>query len=335
MPKPELGTVLVTGGSGFVGSALVPKLLAAGHRVRSYDRCLFGDDVLEPWRSNPGLEEIKGDLRDADLVARSLEGVDAVVHLACVSNDPSFDLDPVTGKAVNLDATLSLIDRARSQGVRRFVFASSSSVYGLREEPEITEDLKPEPLTGYSRYKLEAEEYLFGRGGQGFTVTALRPATVCGWARRLRLDLVVNIFATQAYYKKKITLFGGSQKRPNIHIEDIADCYVEFLRYPSDKIHRRAYNVGHGNHTLAELGAIVKEALADPAIEIVSIPTDDKRSYHISSERIRRELGYVASRPIGEAVRALAAAFRSGLVKDALDNPLYYNARALKERCPR
>lgn len=334
-PTPALGTVLVTGGSGFVGSALVPKLLAVGHKVVSYDSCLFGEDILQPWAAHPGLTEVRADLRDTDRMARALEGIDAVVHLACVSNDPSYDLDPTLGKAVNYDATVSLIDRARKQGIKRFIFASSSSVYGLREEPEITEDLKPEPLTGYSRDKLEAELYLFSKGSSDFTVSALRPATVCGWARRLRLDLVVNIFATQAYYKKKVTLFGGTQKRPNIHIEDIADCYVEFMRYPAEKIHRRAFNVGHGNFTLAELGALVKEALGDRQVEITSIPTDDKRSYHISSERIRRELGFEARRTIAEAVRSLAAAFGAGLVKDALENPLYYNARFMKDRCPR
>jgi nucleoside-diphosphate-sugar epimerase len=252
MSHPQ--TVLVTGGAGYVGGVLVPKLLARGHRARVLDLYLYGEDVLAPWRG-PRLEEVRGDLRDRELLARALTGCDAVIHLACVSNDPSFELDPELGRSINYDGFLGLLDLAKKKDVPRFIFASTSSVYGIKEEEDVTEDLSLEPLTDYSKYKVMCEEALLAEDPRGFTPVIIRPATVCGHSPRLRLDLTVNILTNHAVNSGRITVFGGSQRRPNIHIADIADLYTILLELPDERIHRKVYNAGYENHTVSELAA--------------------------------------------------------------------------------
>src|SRR5882672_5479217 len=212
-----LKRVMVTGGAGYVGSSLVPKLLDAGYAVSVLDLYLYGDDLFKDLRGNPGLREVKGDLRDPESVARALEGADAVIHLACISNDPSFDLDPSLGKSINFDCFRPLVKASKDAGVKRFIYASSSSVYGIKQDPSVTEDLPLQPLTDYSKFKAMCEEVLEDEREAGFTTVTLRPATVCGYAPRLRLDLTVNILTSLAVNKGQITVFGGDQLRPNIH----------------------------------------------------------------------------------------------------------------------
>ena len=210
--------ILVTGGAGYVGAVLVPALLARGCKVRVLDLYVFGDDVLDAVRDHPGLEQIRGDLRDQDLLRRSLAGCDAVIHLACISNDPSFELDPALGRSINYDAFFPLVQLSKKHGVKRFIYASSSSVYGIKEEENVTEELELKPLTDYSKYKALCEDVLLKERGPGFATLILRPATVCGYSPRLRLDLSVNILTNLAYHKREITVFGGEQRRPNLHI---------------------------------------------------------------------------------------------------------------------
>src|SRR6266446_6420286 len=221
--------VLVTGGAGYVGSVLVPKLLAAGYGVTVLDLFLYGDEVFDGARSNPKLRLIKGDLRHLPTVEGALAGCDAVIHLACISNDPSFELNPELGKSINYDAFPVLVDLSRDAGVKRFIYASSSSVYGIKEDQNVTEELPLEPLTDYSKYKALCEDVLLQKKAPGFTTLILRPATVCGYSPRLRLDLTVNILTNYAVNSGKITVFGGGQKRPNIHIDDMAACYLRLL----------------------------------------------------------------------------------------------------------
>ena len=239
--------VLVTGGAGYVGAVLVPKLLAAGHRVKVLDLYLYGDHVLDSVKDHPGLEQVKGDIRDRALLERVIPGCEAVIHLACISNDPSFELDPDLGRSINYDAFIDLVDVSKASGVRRFVYASSSSVYGIKEIENVTEDLELKPLTDYSKYKAMCEDVLLKKREPGFVTIILRPATVCGYSPRLRLDLTVNILTSHAVNNRKITVFGGQQMRPNIHIEDVTDLYVKSLEWPDGLVDGDVFNAGYDN----------------------------------------------------------------------------------------
>ncbi len=322
-------SVLVTGGAGYVGSVLVPKLLAAGHRVTVLDLYIYGARALAAVRDHPRLRQVAGDIRNRHLVERSLRGCDAVIHLACISNDPSFELDPALGKSINYDAFPGLVAAAKAAGVRRFIYASSSSVYGVRDEAEVTEDLEPRPLTDYSRYKALCEAMLERARGPGFVTLTIRPATVCGYAPRLRLDLTVNILTNHAVNNGRITVFGGRQKRPNIHIEDMAELYLRCLDYPDEAIDGKVFNAGYDNREVGEIAEIVRGVVGG-GVDIAVAPSDDPRSYHVSSARIRRELGFAPSRDIETAVRDLTAAFRAGKVPDPLTGIGYYNVRTMQ-----
>jgi nucleoside-diphosphate-sugar epimerase len=331
MSDPEKFTVRVTGGAGYIGSVLVPKLLADGHTVRVLDTYWFGDDVLAAVKGHPRLTEIKGDMRDRAVLENSLAGCTAVIHLACISNDPSFELDPALGKSINYDAFPPLVKLAKKHGVRRFVYASSSSVYGIKDEADVTEELPLKPLTDYSKYKAMCEEVLERERGPGFTTLTLRPATVCGYSPRLRLDLSVNILTNLAYHTREITVFGGQQRRPNLHIRDMTDLYVQTLRWPAEKIDGKVYNAGWQNLTIRAIAELVKAEVGGD-VRIVTSPTDDLRSYHVSSEKIRRELGWAPRYTVPDAVRELIAAFRAGQVPDSLSDPRYFNIKTMNAR---
>jgi nucleoside-diphosphate-sugar epimerase len=332
MKNPKISTVLVTGGAGYVGSVLVPLLLAAGYRVRVLDLFLYGEDVFDgiPSASRESLELVKGDLRDAELLRKILPGCDAVIHLACISNDPSFELDPDLGRSINYDAFMPLVDISKESGAHRFIYASSSSVYGVKDEPNVTEDLPREPLTDYSKFKAMCEDELESRRGPGFTTLTLRPATVCGWSPRLRLDLSVNILTNHAVNKGKITVFGGTQLRPNFHVRDCAELYVKCLGLDAEKIDGKVFNAGYQNLSLGEIAEKVRSVVGGN-VQIETTPTNDNRSYHISSEKIARELGYTPRFTIEDAISELTEAFRAGKVTDPLNNPLYFNIRRMQE----
>jgi len=329
MADNKLKTVLVTGGAGYVGSALVPALLDAGHAVKVLDLYLYGDDVLDAVKGNPRLEQIKGDMRDRKLLERIIPGCDAVIHLACISNDPSFELDPGLGKSINYDAFIDLVKVSKASGVKRFIYASSSSVYGIKPEQNVTEDLPLEPLTDYSKYKAMCEEVLQKERAPGFTVLTVRPSTVCGYSPRLRLDVVVNILTNNAINTRKIKVFGGEQMRPNLHIDDMVRLYVEALGWPAEKIDGRIYNVGYHNFKVREIADMVRNVIG-PDIEIITTPTDDNRSYHVSSARIQRDLGFVAQRSLEDAVRDLQKAFKGKLIPDSMTDDRYYNIKRMQ-----
>ena len=323
--------VLVTGGAGYVGSALVPKLLDAGHGVTVLDLYLYGDEALESVRGHSKLREVKGDLRDSAVVADALTGCDAVIHHACISNDPSYDLDPDLGKSINFDAFRPLIRASKDAGVSRFIYASSSSVYGIKDEPEVTEDLPLEPLTDYSKFKALCEKVLEEEREPGFVTCTIRPSTVCGYAPRQRLDVIVNILTNHAVNRGRIRVFGGSQKRPNIHIDDMVDLYLFLLDQPDDKIDGKIYNAGYENHTVMQLAEMVKAAVGgDLAIDIE--PTDDLRSYHVSSDKMRRELGFEPTHSIEDAVKGLVEAFKDGRLPNSMDDPRYFNINLMKQK---
>jgi nucleoside-diphosphate-sugar epimerase len=327
----ERFTVLVTGGAGYVGSVLVPKLLAEGHTVRVLDTYYFGDDVLAAVKSHPNLTEIKADMRDRSALDRSLRGCTAVIHLACISNDPSFELDPSLGKSINYDAFFPLVQLSKQHGVKRFVYASSSSVYGIKEEENVTEELELKPLTDYSKYKALCEDVLLKEREPGFAALILRPATVCGYSPRLRLDLSVNILTNLAYHKREITVFGGEQRRPNLHIQDMTDLYVQTLRWPAEKIDGKIYNAGWQNLKIREIAELAKKEVGED-VKIVTSPTDDLRSYHVSSEKIKRELGWEPRYTVPDAIRELVAAFKAGKVSNSLTDPRYFNIKTMNVR---
>ena len=322
-------TVLVTGGAGYVGAVLVPKLLHQGYRVKVLDLFIYGPHVFPEVHDNPNLIQIKGDIRSRSLLEQTIPGCDAVIHLACISNDPSFELDPALGRSINYDAFFDLVDVSQDSGVRRFIFASSSSVYGIKGEESVTEDLALEPLTDYSKYKALCEDVLLEKRRPGFTSLILRPATVCGYSPRLRLDLTVNILTNHAVNNNRIRVFGGRQKRPNIHIEDVTDVYVKALEWPEEAIDGKIYNVGYENHPVMEIAEIVRSVVGQ-RVEIVTEPTDDHRSYHISSEKIKRELGYAPAHTIQNAIEDLAAAFDAGRIPDSMDDMRYYNVKMMQ-----
>lgn len=325
----KINSVLVTGGAGYVGSVLVPKLLAKGYQVKVLDLYLFGEDVLDSVKGNPNLKQVKGDIRDKDLLRKELAGTDAVIHLACISNDPSFELDPKLGKSINYDAFIPLVEISKENKIQRFVYASSSSVYGIKDEEDVTEELPLMPLTDYSKYKMLCESILLREQSDDFTALILRPSTVCGYSPRLRLDLTVNILTNHAVNTGKINVFGGQQKRPNIHIEDVTDLYVQLLTFPKETISGKIYNAGYENYTVMEIAEKVRSVIGKD-IEIVTSKTDDRRSYHISSEKIKRELGFLARHTIEEAVSGLRDAFKAGKVPNPMDDMRYYNIKTMK-----
>lgn len=328
---PDLKRILVTGGGGYVGAVLVPRLLERGYRVRVLDLFLYGQDVLDPVAGHPALEMIRGDIRDPGLLSAVFEGMDAVIHLACISNDPSFELNPALGKSINLDAFGPLVEAARQARVRRFVFASSSSVYGLKSEPDVTEDMPLEPLTDYSRFKAECESRLLELQTSGFEAVVVRPATVCGYSPRQRLDVVVNILTNHAVCTGRIRVFGGQQMRPNLHIQDMVDAYLLMLSAESRLVAGQIFNVGWENRTVLELAEVVRQVVGRERVSLEQQPSDDQRSYHISSEKIRRELGFRPGRTVERAVRDLVRAFEQGLLPDSLSDSRYFNIKRMQE----
>lgn len=325
-------TVLVTGGAGYKGCVLVPKLLKAGYSVVVLDLMLFGDQGLA---RHPNLRIVRGDIRNIAKYAPLLTGIDSVIHMACISNDPSFELNPELSKTINFDCFEPVVKASKAAGVRRFVYVSSSSVYGVSDAPEVTEEHPLVPLTAYNKYKGMCEPLLLKHQSPDFTTVILRPATVCGYSPRMRFDLTVNILTNHAIHRGLITVFGGAQKRPNIHIEDVTDLYVEMVQYPDELIAGQTFNVGYENHTVSQLAQITKSVVEREypdreAIRIETTPSNDNRSYHVSSRKIAERLGYRPRRSIEDAVHDLCGAFRATKFNDSMSNDSYVNVKTIK-----
>ena len=286
----------------------------------------YGEDVID---AHPNLVTVKGDIRDQELLRKTIPGHYSVIHLACISNDPSFEMDPKLGESINLDAFQPLVEISRASGVNRFIYASSSSVYGVKSEPNVSEDMSLEPLTDYSRFKAECEKILANYQSPEFTTVTIRPATVCGYSRRQRLDVVVNILSNLAFHKRKITVFGGKQLRPNIHIADMVEAYVVLLNAPKELIAGEVFNAGYENQSVEELANSVRDVMGDD-VELVTSPTDDNRSYHISSQKISKVLGFVPSHTIKDAIVDMKQALESGLLPDSLTDDKYFNIKRMQ-----
>ena len=294
--------VFVTGACGYKGTVLLPKLLAAGHEVVAFDSMWFGNFL----GAREGLRVIKGDVRDGDRI--DLAGIDAVIHLASVANDPCGDLDPKLTWEIGALATMQLADRAVRQGVGRFIYASSGSVYGVKEEPQVTEELELKPVSEYNKTKMVAERVLLSYAND-IVVQIVRPATVCGWSPRMRLDVSVNMLTMQALAHGRITVFGGSQVRPNIHIDDITDLYLFMLDHPE---HRGIYNAGFENLSIRE---IAERVAAQFPAEIAVQGANDPRSYRVNSDKLLAT-GFRPKKTVNDAIGELIARNQRGELKD-------------------
>ena len=294
--------ILVTGGCGYKGSVLVPKLLARGYNVRVLDTMWFGN-FLAP---HANLSVIQGDVRDIDQI--SLDDIDTVIHLSSVANDPCGDLDPMLTWEISALATTQLADKAARSGIKRFIYASSGSVYGIKEELQVTEDLELKPISEYNKTKMVAERVVLSYADK-MIVQIIRPATVCGYSPRMRLDVSVNLLTMQALGNRKITVFGGGQIRPNIHIDDITDLYLFMLEHPE---HRGIYNAGFENLSIMEIAQRVVEYAE---AEITVTESNDPRSYRVNSDKLLAT-GFRPKKTVEDAIREIVHKFRSGELKD-------------------
>ena len=331
--NPRFKNVLVTGGAGYVGSLLVPQLLDLGYNVAALDTMYFGDDFLP--KDHPRLKVIKADIRDTPALEEAFWGVDAVISLGCISNDASFELDENLSTSVNLEAFEPMVVAAKKAGVQRFIYASSSSVYGVSDSPDVTEDHPLVPLTLYNKYKGMCEPLLFKHQDKDFVCVTIRPATLCGYAPRQRLDLSVNILTNHAVNNNKITVFGGSQMRPNLHVQDMCDLYKLLLTVEDEKIAGETFNAGFMNMSIMDIALtaqrVVQEEFPEKGeIEIETTPTNDIRSYHVNSDKITRVLGFKAEHTVEDAIRDLCHAFKDGKLPDSMNDDFYYNVRRLK-----
>jgi nucleoside-diphosphate-sugar epimerase len=259
-----------------------------------------------------------------------------VISLACISNDASFELDENLSTSINLHAFEPMVIAAKKAGVRRFVYCSSSSVYGVSESADVTEEHPLVPLTLYNKYKGMCEPLLFKHQSPDFVCVTIRPATLCGYAPRQRLDLSVNILTNHAVNNNKITVFGGSQKRPNLHVQDMVDLYRLLLEVPNEKIAGEIFNAGVQNMSIMEIARTAKRVVEElfpqkGDIPIVTTPTDDIRSYHVNSDKIARVLGFRPKRTVEDAIRDLCAAFKAGKLPRSMDDTFYFNVRRLKQ----
>ena len=317
--------IFITGGAGYVGAVLTPYLLKLGYSVTVIDLMMYGD-VLEQHKN---LRIVKGDIRNEELLKKETKNHDTLIHLACISNDPSFELNPSLGKAINLDAFIPLVKIAKENSIKRFIYASSSSVYGIKKEKNVNEEMSLEPLTDYSKFKADCEKILLKNKTEKFTPIVIRPATVCGYSPRQRLDVVVNILTNLAYHKREITVFGGEQLRPNIHIFDMVRAYECLVKAKDELVSGKIFNAGYENQTVNHLASLVKEVVGDD-VAINHLETNDNRSYHISSKKIEKELGFKTVKTIKDAINDLKNAFdKKELVNTLLDEK-FFNIKKIK-----
>jgi len=325
--------VLISGGAGYVGTLLAPQLLAAGYNVAVYD-VMYYDCELKP---QPRLKIIEGDIRDTAKFRDACWGVDAVIQLACISNDAGFELDEQLSEQINYKCFEPMVMAAKEQGTQRFIYASSSSVYGYSDAPRVTEEHPLVPLTLYNKFKGLCEPLLFKHQSKDFVCVTIRPATICGYSPRQRLDLSVNILTNHAVHNNKITVFGGEQQRPNLHIQDMCDLYKLLLELPDEKIAGETFNAGYQNQSIMEIARIVKNVVQEEFpekgdIPIVTTPSNDTRSYRITSDKIASKLGFKPQYTIEDAVRDLCRAFKEGKLPHSMTDERYFNVKMLKKK---
>lgn len=310
----NINKILVTGATGYKGSVLVPKLLNKGYQVVAFDMQWFGNQLPE----HENLQVIKGDVIDTKSIP--LDGIDAIIHLASIANDPCGDLDPKLTWETSALATMQLADRAKREGIKHFIYASSGSVYGVKDEESVTEELTLEPISEYNKTKMVSERVLMSYS-QDMTVQIVRPATVCGLSPRMRLDVAVNMLTMQALKNGKITVFGGKQARPNIHIDDITDLYLFLLENPQVT---GIYNAGFENITVGEIAEIIKEKIN---AEVVTTPSNDPRSYRVNSDKLLAT-GFTPKKNVRIAIEEMISAYKQGSL---VDQDKWYNLKWMQK----
>jgi nucleoside-diphosphate-sugar epimerase len=320
-PHDQIRVVLVIGGAGYIGSALLPQLLSRGYRVRLFDLLLFGTEPIAAVLDHPNLEIIRGDFRQVDLVVEAMRGVDAVIHLGAIVGDPACALDEELTIEVNLMATRMIAEVAKGSGVRRFVFASTCSVYGASDEI-LDEHSALNPVSLYARSKIASERVLRRMACSAFSPVILRFGTIFGLSGRTRFDLVVNLLTAKAVMEKQITVFGGDQWRPFVHVEDAAAAVVKVLEAPRELAHNEIFNVGSDklNYTIQQVGELVQRLV--PQARLISMGDDsDRRNYRVSFAKIHNRLGFTRHRPLEYGIQQVIDAIRRGQVLD------YHEAR--------
>ena len=325
--------IFITGGAGYAGSCLVPELLNNGYDVTVYDTMYYTDKFLP--KKNPSLNVIKGDVRNKEMVENSCKNHDVFIHLACISNDTSFALDEKLSTSINLNAFEPMVIAAKKAGIKRFIYASSSSVYGISKEKNVKEEHPLVPLTLYNKYKGMCEPLLLKHTDKNFEGVIFRPATVCGYAPRQRLDLSVNILTNFAVNKGMIKVFGGDQLRPNLHVKDYCEAVKVLIESDSKKIENQIFNIGYQNLSILEIANLVKKVVEKEfpekgKINIVREKSDDNRSYHINSDKIKKLLNYSPKRSIENAVEDLCNAFKQGLLANSFKDDIYFNINRMK-----
>jgi nucleoside-diphosphate-sugar epimerase len=321
--------ILITGGAGYIGSVLTGKLLSRGFEVVILDTFFYTDIGISAHLQHPLLRVVKGDIRDLAALQASVSGVDAVIHLAALANDPSAELDPELTRQINLDSYPVLLNEALAAGAQRFINLSSIGVYGINYSNGVTEDDPVNPLTEYARCKAASELLVQQYNSNNFTTVSLRCGTVCGWSPRMRLDLSTNTLAAYAICNKKLTVWGGDQRRPQIHLEDVTDFIINLLSLAPEKIGGRIFNAAGHNTTVREIAETIKDVM-NGELELNDGPArSDERSYQVNSDRIEKELGFKLSRTIKDAVVSIMQAHKNGLWSDP-DDALYHNIKRMK-----
>jgi len=321
--------ILVTGGAGYIGSVLTRKLLESGYEVVVLDALIFTDAGIRDLRNHSRFRLINDDLRNRASLKASLSGVDCVVHLAAIANDPSAELDPKLTREVNLEIYPALLSEAANAGVRRFINLSSTAVYGINCDHNVTEDAPANPLTEYSVCKAKSESIVKDYNRDSFTTVNLRCGTVCGWSPRMRFDLCANTLTAYAVVNRKLTVWGGAQQRPQIHIADLAEFLVESLTISADKIGGKTFNAAGHNSSVMEIAEAIREVM-NGDLELTSAPPRaDERSYHVSSEKMARELGLGPRRGIKDAALEIVEAYQGGQWEDPHDS-LYHNVKRMR-----